>query len=1647
MGRGVTKKKASGIAGKAKPEPKPKPIVKSFPAAKKRNAKTASRTSATPVTAPSFRPAPANFTELFYAHVMPADLAFFSAHDREHIVASCWQLARQRKRGTANLRLFNPSPVQDGWTVDHTVLEAVNDDMPFLVDSITGELHRRGLGIHFVIHPVMRLRRNTQGELLEVVKKSGAALAENGPGGDKILTESVIHVQFDHVLDPAILKDIETTIRSVLADVRAAVEDWPEMRRRMAEALEHAAASKLQEAADENTEEAREFLRWLDNNNFTYLGYRDIDLVQEGGKLTAIKVLPKSGLGVLRDPELRAFGGLRDANKQSSQIQNYVRQHQLLVVSKTNLRSHVHRTVPMDAIFVRRFNDRGDIVGERLFVGLFTSQSYSQRPREIPFLRRKLRRVTERAGLDLKSHDGKALVHILDNYPQDELFQISEDELFRISLGIMQLQERARVALFVRYDPFGRFATCLIYVPRDRYDSILRGRIQRFLEVALKGHADDPNVRIDTSLLARAFVTINLTPASPRPDPAKLEAELRELCRAWPDRLRDCLVAEHGEASALALLRRYGEAFPSSYRDTMSPVTAVRDIYNLERSKTLAPERLTVDLAPPEKTGFLHLKLFRSGRPIPLSETLPVVENMGLKIEYTGGPYEVRPQDSDVSLFIHEFVGLPAHPSIVEFSRGKPAFEETLLKVWSGEVENDIFNALAFRAGMGWREIRVLRAMARYLRQLRIPYSHEMIAATFLSHPQVAQHIYALFFARHDPDLKGDRAARGREIETRIMDALGNVEAVEEDRIIRRYVNLVQSSLRTNYFQRLPDGTPKPYLSMKFDSRAVEFMPLPKPLYEIFVYSPQVEAVHLRGGKVARGGIRWSDRRDDFRNEILGLMKAQMVKNSVIVPVGSKGGFIVKKPPAEADKFLAEGIACYRIMMAGMLDITDNRSNGKIIPPLRVVRHDADDPYLVVAADKGTAKFSDIANGISQDYGFWLDDAFASGGSAGYDHKQMGITARGAWESVKRHFREIGKDIQSEDFTCIGVGDMSGDVFGNAMLLSKHTRLLGAFDHRHIFCDPDPDPAESFAERERMFELPRSSWADYNRKKISKGGGVFARSDKNIRLTPEIKKAFGIAADNLSPAELITAMLKARVDLLYFGGIGTYIKAASETHEEVGDRANEALRIDGGEVQATVIGEGANLGMTQKGRIEYAQKGGRLNTDAIDNSAGVDTSDHEVNIKILLRKAVDNKVLSLEARNKLLASMTDEVAKLVLRDNYMQTQALSIAEARAPELLSLHVRCMHALEKTGLLNRDVEFLPHSPDIAERQRTGKGLTRPELAIMFAYGKISLYQQLLDSNLPDDEFLRGDLLHYFPQPLREKYAKDIAQHQLRREIIATALTNSLVNRAGSHFMLEMDERTGKQPAEIARAYLLAREAFDLRISWGEIEAFDNKVPAKTQIDMLLTVNEILAYAVQWFLNETKLPPKLGPIIETYRAGVKCLAAWLSARPPEVDGRCKKVQADLVAKGVPASLAARIAYMPLLGTALDLTQLAAETNIGIEKIAGIFFGLGQHLGLDWLIERARAFVADTPWQREAVATIIEDLTASQRGLTALVIGKENKGKKAIDPGDLSCWLAKNAKRIEHYNAQLSEWRNVGAVDVAMLTLASRQLAALLT
>ncbi len=1576
-------------------------------------------------------PAPSAFAKLFFSNVSPSDLESLPDAVQQQLAASMWQLAQKRPRGSVNIRVFNPKLERNGWSFGRTVVEIVNDDMSFLVDSVTSELQRRGLMVHLSIHPIVHTQRDSKGNLIDLK-------------GDKKTAESFIHIHVDRLIDEEQLEEIESSLRGILSDVRTVVTDWSTMQGKVQAIIDEIAHSVPRGISEDEAEETKLFLQWLNDRNYTFLGYRKLDLLHNKDTYQW-KIVANSGLGILRNEDERIFGRLRDLKTQPPEVVRLLKQKRLTIVAKTNARSRVHRGTPMDAVFIQRFNNQGIVIGEHMFIGLFTSASYLQSSLKVPYLRRKIQDVLEKTKFDLDSHDGRALMHILDTYPRDELFQIETDDLYSHALGIVQLQERARVALFMRKDPFGRFMTCLIYVPRDRYDTETRQKIQKRLESALKGKMTMLNIRIDDSPLARVFMTIEIQPDLKFPNRSLLEAELREICRSWPDRLKDSLMVAFDETQARHLFTRYGEAFPHPYTDATSSDDAVKDIDALEHA--LTENKFVIDLSEIDDSGLLRLKLFLPENPLVLSNILPLIENMGLKARHMGGPYEVVPCDGCAKLYIHEFVCSNGSGRIADFSAIKPVFEEAFVKLCSGETENDAFNALTLRARLTWHEITMLRALARYLRQLRIPYDQDMMAATLLSHPQTTRYLTDLFIARHDPHLQGDRAKLMAKLADKILAALENVTVLEEDRIIRRYLNLIESSLRTNYFQHNIDGTAKPYLSIKFDSRSIEFMPLPKPLYEIFVYSPRVEAIHLRGGKVARGGIRWSDRRDDFRNEILGLMKAQMVKNTVIVPVGSKGGFIVKQPPHEADKWQAEGIACYRIFMRGLLDLTDNRVNGRIVPPANVVRHDADDPYLVVAADKGTATFSDIANGISQEYGFWLDDAFASGGSAGYDHKDMGITARGVWEGVKRHFRELGKDIQTTDFTVVGVGDMSGDVFGNGMLLSKHIRLIGAFDHRHIFCDPNPDSAVSFAERQRLFKLSRSSWMDYDKSKLSKGGSIYARSDKTIKLTPEIKKAFELTHDTVTPNDLIQAMLRARVELLYFGGIGTYVKSADETHTDVRDRNNDAIRIDGHELHANVVGEGANLGMTQLGRIEYALKGGRLNTDFIDNSAGVATSDREVNIKILLSKPMKNGNLSLPSRNKLLASMTDDVAFLVLRDNYRQTQALSVAETRAAELLPVHARSIRFLEKSGLLNRAIEYLPDDADIAERQRLGKGFTRPELAILLSYAKIWLYDQLLASDLPDDPFLHQDLLYYFPDNLKKKFTDEILHHQLRREIVATRLTNSLINRVGSHFVFAVADQTGQNVSSIARAYHLARAAFDLHALWKDIESLDNKVPASTQTTMLLTINRMMDYVVPWLLNQGEVPQKLEPAIARFSKGVEQLTAWFVKNPSAIGDSARKMEEELIAHGVSNTLARRIAIMPYLAIAPELTRLASQSECNLENAAAVFFGLGERLHLEWLRERvAHMSGPDTPWKREATSALLGDVLDSQRRLTHNALVPTGKKAKACSKEELLAhWINENALSIEKFDLLIDEIKAAGNLDMAMLTLASRHLSAL--
>jgi glutamate dehydrogenase len=1556
----------------------------------------------------------------FYEHVPPSDVAGRSPRDLGGAALSLWRFAGRRRPNHAKIRVYNPETGADGWSSLHTVVEIVNDDMPFLVDSVTGAINVGDRVVHLVIHPVLTADRDPSCRLREI-REAGA------PG----LRESWMQVEITREADPENLAMLTQTIAGVLADVRAAVSDWEPIRQTLRVLLDELPGPPAPPA---ELAEVQEFLRWLDDDNFTFLGYREYDFAGAAEPT-------RPALGILRDPDYPILGGLRDLSSLPRDVQDFVRRRELLVVTKSNRRATVHRTTHMDVIGLRRFDLDGNVVGIRLFLGLFTSLAYSRSPRAIPLLRPKVRRIVARAGLSPTSHDGKALLHILDSLPRDELFQSSADELFGTVIGVLNLQERQRIALFIRRDPLERFVSCLVYVPRERYDSDLRRRFAAILEQAFAGQLSAFYTHLDESVLARVQFFIRTTRgAVPAVDPMALERQLAEAGRSWSDRLEEAATEAFGEAEAQSRLRCL-KPFPVTYQALTEPAQAIDDLPRIE--SVLAGSPIEVSLRPGAEDRRPGLRLYRAKEPVILSDVLPMLENLGLRV-VTEEPFRIDSVDSG-AVWVHEFE-LAGETAGTAVSGGvRRRFEQALAGLWTGRIENDRFNRLILAAGLSARQVTLLRLFAKVLRQAGAAFSQAYMEDTLGAHPEIAARLVRLFEIRFDPaeDANPSLAAMG---EVQAIDhALDAVESLDEDRILRSYLTLVLKTVRTNYFQKLPSGEPKPYIAVKLASSEIDLMPRPRPLFEIHVYSPRMEGVHMRAGMVARGGIRWSDRKEDFRTEILGLMKAQTVKNAVIVPVGSKGGFVVKRPPAMRDQLGGEAVECYKILIRGLLDLTDNIvadgiDGHRIVPPPQIVRYDGDDPYLVVAADKGTATFSDFANAISEEYGFWLGDAFASGGSAGYDHKAMGITARGAWELVKRHFRELERDIEASDVSVVGVGDMSGDVFGNGMLMSRHLRLLAAFDHRHVFVDPDPDPDRSFAERERLFRLPRSSWADYDRTLISEGGGVFERSAKSVVISPQIKRTFAIAADRLTPAELIRKLLAVSVDLMWFGGIGTFVKAPQESYAEVGDRANDALRINADEVRAKVIGEGANLGVTQAGRVAYALAGGRIDTDAIDNSAGVDTSDHEVNLKILIDRAIATGALPAEEREPLLHGMAADVAALVLRDNYLQGEALSVAEARGGAALDRQSRLIRDLERSGRLDRALEFLPDDETLATRAARRQGLVRPELAVLLAYAKMALDTEILASDLPDAPEFAEALRGYFPSALRDRLGNLIPIHPLRREITATIVTNDLVNRAGISFVSDLQARTGRPASDIVRAYLIAREVFNLRDLWAEIEALDNKVAARVQTEMLIEIGSVVEHAAEWLLRANKLD--ITAEIARFAPAVHHLAATVSELlPPSERALFDERTARFAAAGAPQALAAQVAGVIFLTTSFEIGELAAHTVQPVARAAQTFYQVGARFAFDELRDTARRLPAETAWQKAAAATLIEDFYALQADLAGQVL---EGADRAADP--LAAWTQAHAAALVPAETVAADLRSAGAPDLAMLVVAARQLRQLL-
>ncbi|MBY0355960.1 MAG: NAD-glutamate dehydrogenase [Rickettsiales bacterium] len=1541
--------------------------------------------------------------------------------------------------GKPKMRVFAPDYAAQFGKRRRVVLEILNDDMPFLVDSTMAALARKGFDVYVSIHPILQVQRDRKGHLL------GLSDGDQAVSGVNSSSESLMHFHISALPSGMPEEKLLSELDFVLQHVFAAVGDWHPLLEKVEKIRAEVVAIKSNAANREEVAEAIDFLDWLGQKNFIFLGYAEYDFYESRGQ-QLLKEREEARLGVLRVQK-------RDTSPQGlsalpAEAQYLAMQPNLIELTKANTRSLVHRPVYMDYVDVKRFNAKGKVIGEVRFLGLFTSLAYYQSAENIPFIRRKIARIQARAGYDPVSHNGKALRAILEFYPREELFQISEDELFETSLGILSLEARPDIGLFVRKDAFERSVSCLVYLPRDKFNTFVRKEVAHALATAFDGKVLSFYTQVTESSLARVHYIIKTTPGQiPEVDFSSLRAQLGHIINYWVDALRDTLIDVHGDAKAEQLYREFGSAFSKDYINAYPTTSALFDIekvHNILLSGRPAFHLYIEDDAP---ENFFRLKIYTVQDNQPLSMLLPLLENMGMQVVDVH-PFTLTPslkKGEKTKVLIRDFIVSMPHVTHAMLEHIRALVEEALLRVWTGEMENDGFNVLVARAQLSWRQVVLLRAYGKYLKQAGLPYSTPYMATALGNHPRLAALLFAYFEARFGPTARKKRLAAIPALQEMVLSALSSVTNLAEDRIIRRYQAVIDATLRTNFFQTI-DGLPKSYVSFKLNSREVPELPLPRPHAEIFVYSIRSEGIHLRGGKVARGGLRWSDRAEDFRTEVLGLMKAQMVKNAVIVPVGSKGGFIVKQPPLEGGReaLLQEGIACYKQFLSGLLDITDNIVGGAIVPPQDVVRYDEDDPYLVVAADKGTASFSDYANSVSKAYGFWLGDAFASGGSAGYDHKLMAITARGAWISVQRHFREMGMDIQSQPFTCVGIGDMSGDVFGNGMLLSKSTQLVAAFNHQHIFFDPTPDTKLSFKERKRLFDKPRSSWADYKPELISKGGGIYERKAKSISLSREVRTVLGTDLTSATPDELIRLILKAPVDLLWNGGIGTYVKAETESHDDVGDRSNDAVRINGSELRAKVVGEGGNLGFTQRGRIEYALLNGRLNTDAIDNSAGVDTSDHEVNIKIALSAAESTNRLTRSARDTFLATMTDDVAELVLRDNRLQTQALTIARAQGFDLLDPQVRLMQRLERKGLLDRTVEFLPNDKQIAAMRVEKRGFTRPELAVMLSYAKIALYNDLIASDVPDLAYFERELLRYFPEAMLKTYATEIRSHRLRREIIATVITNSLINRTGIAFLHALAEDTGRETPDITRAYVVARDAFGLRDTWMAIEALDGKVDYLAQVEMFAEVNRFLERVLPWLLNNLPSPLNIEEVMGQYGKLIQEFECQVEdAATSDIRAEIAQRSEPLIARDVPVTLARRIATLEIMACAPDVVSVALNAKTSVRVVGDIYFQLGEKLDLDWLRSAARASNAESHWDRLAIKALVASLYDAQRRGTQAVLA-EKKKNESVDQA-MTRWWEANSKGIQRYERLMRDIKATDTRNLATLVVSLQSILAI--
>jgi len=1551
------------------------------------------------------------------------DLVKRKPRDLARLALCHLHLAKQWAGGHRKIRIYNPEQRVDGWVSDYTIVQLVTRNSPFLIDSVTMELNRHGFTSHLIIHPLLGIIRNKNRRIQAVQPVS--------EGVDETRLVSFIHVEIDKETDAAVLTQLNADLNRVLEDVRVAVADWQQMVVKVNEGIAEIERIAAPVIKQEEQQESVEFLRWLIRDHFTFLGCRDYAYT---GNRTSLRAVPDTGLGILRGRRngtpAQGFDKIPPGMRR-----NAYQTARLLTLTKSDTLATVHRPVYLDYIGITRYNRVGKVTGERRIYGLYTSIAYQSSPRIIPLVRKKIGEVMKRSEFLPNSHAWKGLLNILDTHPRDELLQASVDELLQIATGILDLQERQRVRVFVRRDLYERFMVCLVFVPRDKFHSGVRQRIQNILRDAFQGISVDFTTWISQSVYAQLYLIVHTRPGRiPEYQIGEIEAAITSATHTWVEDLHSKLVDKYDHEHGNDLYRRYGSAFSAAYQEDHATPEAVQDIVLIEAAMGDGRIRTNLYRDAGMQSDCLMFKLFSPGASIPLSDALLIFENMGLFI-VSERPYEIHP-DGKQTVWVYDFGMQIRGEMIADPARIKDKFQQAFDLVWYGAIENDGFNRLVLKAGISARQAVLLRAYSRYIQQIGTAFSQSYTIDTLNRHPAVVQHLISLFEERFNPESGTDREKSVKKIRRVIDKNLDGIASLDEDRILRRVYHLINATLRTNYFQPGADKLPRDYLSLKFDPEAIPDLVLPRPMYEVFVYSPRVEGVHLRGGKVARGGIRWSDRREDFRTEILGLMKAQMVKNAIIVPVGAKGGFYVKQVSTDRNAYRNEGMECYRIFMRGLLDLTDNRIGKNIVPPPRVVRYDDDDPYLVVAADKGTAEFSPIANTIAAEYGYWLADAFASGGAAGYDHKKMAITAKGAWESVMHHFQILGLDTRTTDFTVIGIGDMAGDVFGNGMLLSRHIRLVAAFNHMHIFLDPDPDAAAAYAERRRLFNLPGSSWDDYNRGLISDGGGVYSRKLKSISLSSQVQRLLNVEMDKTNPADLIRLILTAPVDLIWNGGIGTYIKADSESHADVGDKTNDTVRINSSQLRCRVITEGGNLGVTQKGRIAFAEKKGLINADWIDNSGGVACSDREVNIKILLNGLVQGGALTLKERNRMLRKMTRDVSALVIQDNYRQVRAITNAEHQSRDRLGWYIELIDALEKKHFSRRQ-EYIPIRAELEKRRASGTGLTRPEIAVILSHTKTTIFQEIIKSDLPDEAYLDGMLSRYFPPLLQERYERQIKTHQLRREIVATVLTNSMVNRAGIPFLYRLATESGASPADITRAYLVTREVFDIHGLYDHIDNLDYKLTVETQCLLTFEIQHLLRHAARWLLNHNRHLTDISAAIKQLSTDslrlVKLLRTLVKGPERDMINSYMRRYREL---GVPTRVGSQFAALRTRLAVLPISDLAGTGHIDFNTVAQHYFALGRQLRLYEIRKWIEDIDTKTIWEDQTRVAHLQELYRLSAALTAGVLGFRKAGGSA--EFSLDAWSKNHEQtnmRYQHTLESMTMGNTAGLPAIAVV------------